>query len=131
MKNKSIFTQLFRFIVVGAVATVFDFIILVILKELLKMDLLLSSAISFLLSTVLNYVLSMSFVFKGKTGNKTKEFVLFLLLSLSGLLVNQFIMWLGTQFFVWHYIAVKLFAVCFVTVYNFVTRKILLENTKF
>ena len=59
-----------------------------------------------------------------------KEFIIFVILSTGGLLINQGIMWLGVNFFEIYYLAVKIFAMIFVPVYNFVTRKIFLEKTK-
>ena len=48
--------------------------VLVVLKELLHIDVLVSSAISFCVSVAVNYILSMAFVFKSKKQSKIKEF---------------------------------------------------------
>ena len=44
--------------------------------------------------------------------------------SIGGLLLNQFIMWLGTEIMTAYYLWAKVF----VPIYNFVTRKIFLEK---
>lgn len=126
---KKLILQIIKFGFVGAVATVIDMGLLVLLKEVLHVDVLLASAIAFSASVIANYLLSMRFVFKGKEQNKIKEFVIFVALSVGGLLINEAVMWVGVNYLTsLHYIVVKLFAMVIVPVYNFVTRKIFLEK---
>ena len=120
--------QLIKFGIVGVIAAVVDVGILVVLKEWLSFDVMLASAISFCVSVTVNYILSMSFVFKGKAQSKLKEFVVFVILSIGGLGLNQLILWAGVRFTDIYYLAVKIFAMVIVPVYNFITRKIFLEE---
>ena len=125
---KELIIQLIKFGIVGVVATVIDFGTLMILTEIMNIDVLVSSAVAFSVSVIANYILSMLFVFKGGKNGKVKEFILFVVLSIGGLLINQFIMWLGTEILTVYYLWVKIFACIFVPIYNFVTRKIFLEK---
>ena len=125
---KKLIVQLIRFGIVGVIAMIIDVGVLTLLKEVAHVDVLVASAISFTVSVVVNYILSMLWVFKSKGENKVKEFVIFVLLSIGGLLINQLIMWLGTEVVNFYYLAVKVFALLFVPIYNFVTRKIFLEK---
>ena len=68
--------QIIKFVVVGAIATILDFGVLVVLKELLGIDVLIASALSFCVSVAANYILSMAFVFESKNQNKVKEFII-------------------------------------------------------
>ena len=120
--------QLIKFGIVGVIATFVDVGVLVVLKELLHVDVLLASAISFCVSVTVNYILSMSFVFKGKKQSKLREFVIFVFLSIGGLCLNQFILWIGVKFTSIYYLTVKLLAMVIVPTYNFITRKIFLES---
>ena len=120
--------QIIKFCIVGVVATFVDVGVLVVLKELLHIDVLVSSAISFCVSVAVNYILSMTFVFKSKNQNKLREIVIFVLLSVGGLCLNQLILWIGVTFTPVYYLIVKLFALVIVPVYNFITRKIFLES---
>lgn len=88
-----------------------------------------SSAISFTISVIVNYLLSMKFVFKRKDdiGRKT-EFIVFVLLSIMGLLINQFIMWISVDKLNIFYMISKIFATFIVMVWNFISRKIFLEK---
>lgn len=123
-----VFLQLLKFGIVGVIAAIVDVGVLVALRELLHMEVLLSSAISFSVSVTVNYILSMSFVFKGKEQSKIREFVVFVLLSIGGLCLNQLILWIGVEFTDIYYLVIKLLAMIIVPVYNFVTRKIFLES---
>ena len=119
--------QLIKFGLVGIIAAFVDVGVLVVLKELLYVDVLLASAISFCVSVTVNYILSMSFVFKGKKQSKLREFTVFVLLSIGGLCLNQLILWIGVKFTSVYYLIVKFLAMVIVPVYNFITRKIFLE----
>jgi len=128
MINKSLFFQIIKFGIVGIIAAAVDVGLLIMLSEFMHVDVLFASAIAFSVSVIANYILSMSFVFKGKKQNKAKEFMIFVLLSIGGLIINQFIMWLGVNVLTIYYLAVKIFAMVFVPVYNFITRKLFLEE---
>lgn len=120
--------QLISFAIVGVIAAFVDVGSLVILKELLHVDVLISSSLSFCLSVTVNYLLSMSFVFKSKNQNKMKEFIIFVCLSIGGLCLNQLILWIGISYTPVYYLIIKFLAMVIVPVYNFVTRKIFLES---
>lgn len=120
--------QLIKFAIVGVIAAFVDVGLLVTLKELFHIEVLLASAISFCVSVTVNYILSMTFVFKGKKQNKFKEFIIFVCLSVGGLLLNQLILWVGITFTSVYYLAIKFFAMVIVPIYNFVTRKVFLED---
>ena len=119
--------QLIKFSIVGVIAAIIDVGVLVILNELLYVDVLISSAISFCASVTVHYLLSMSFVFKSKKQSKVKEFVIFVLLSIGGLCLNEFILWFGISYTSFYYLSVKVIAMVIVPIYNFITRKIFLE----
>ena len=125
---KKIIIQLIKFGIVGVIATVIDFGVLMFLKELMHIDVLAASAVAFSVSVIANYILSMLFVFKSRGNSKVKEFLVFVVLSIGGLLLNQFIMWIGTEIMTAYYLWVKAFALVFVPIYNFITRKIFLEK---
>lgn len=120
--------QIIKFGLVGVIAALIDVGVLVLLKELFYIDVMTSSAISFCVSVIVNYLLSMSFVFKSKNQGKIKEFIIFVVLSVGGLCLNQLILWVGVKFTSVYYLAVKFFAMIIVPVYNFTTRKIFLEK---
>lgn len=120
--------QFLKFALVGVIAAITDVGTLVILKEIFFVDVLIANAVGFIVSVVVNYLLSMRFVFKGREQSKVREFIIFTLLSTGGLILNELIVWIGTEFFLIHYLLVKFGAMGIVLVYNFVTRKLFLEK---
>lgn len=122
--------QLFKFGIVGVVATLLDFLFLFLFTDVFGMHYLFSAAISFVLSTLFNYAASMRFVFSSKFSKdeKSKELVLFVILSVIGLLLNQFLMWFFVEKIALYYMAAKIVATFFVMAWNFISRKVWLEG---
>ena len=56
-----------------------------------------------------------------------KSFVIFLIFSVIGLIINDTIMWFTVDKFGIYYLLGKIIATCFVMVFNFITRKLFLE----
>lgn len=122
---KKLATQFLKFGVVGVIATGIDFGIMIFLTEVFGVDPVISSGISFCTSTVFNYLASMRFVFGHREDlSKRHEFIIFVVLSLIGLGLNQLIMWGGTTVLGerW-YILVKVAATGIVMLWNFFSRK--------
>lgn len=124
-----IFKQLLKFGVVGGIAFIMDYSVLFICTEFLGIYYLVSSLISFLISTIFNYIASIRWVFDvNQEKSKQKNFVLFLVFSVIGLGLNQIIMWFGVDILHVYYMLVKIGATAIVMVFNFITRKIFLEK---
>lgn len=122
---KKLVAQFLKFGVVGVIATGIDFGIMIFLTEVFGVDPVISSGISFCTSTVFNYLASMRFVFKHREDlSKRREFIIFVVLSLIGLGLNQLIMWGGTTVLGegW-YVLVKVVATGIVMLWNFFSRK--------
>ncbi len=121
--------QIMKFGVVGALAFVIDFGVLVFLTEVFGIDPVVSATISFTASVVFNYLASMRYVFSRRSDmSRGREFVIFVALSVIGLIINDALMWGGTTFTAIDYRIVKIVATAVVMVWNFVTRKIFLEG---
>ncbi len=128
MEKKRLIIQIFRFGIVGGTAFLLDYSILYCLTEFVDINYLLSGMMSFSISVIYNYVLSKTWVFKTKKNNrKMMEFIIFIILSVIGLGINQIIMCIGVEFFNVYYMFVKVFSTCIVMIYNFITRKLFLE----
>lgn len=126
---KKLLNQICKFGIVGILATAIDYFIMVGLTEWASLTYLLSNCISFSISVVFNYICSVFWVFDvKKKENKTKNFIIFMLLSIMGLGINQFLMWFCVEKINIYYMVAKIIATAFVMVFNFVTRKIFLEK---
>ena len=124
---KKLIEQMIKFGFVGFLCFFIDWGIF--LTEVFGINPLISSTISFTVSVTVNYILSVTFVFEtDKNANKGSQFVIFVLLSIVGLGVNELCMWLGTDLLGIHYMITKVGATAVVMVYNFITRKIFIEK---
>lgn len=121
-------TQIIKFGLVGFLCFFIDYGVLYFMTELLGIYYLVSSAVSFSLSVIVNYILSMKYVFESRNTNKLKEFIIFVWLSLFGLGINQFLMWFCVEILNVYYLISKILATAIVMIYNFVTRKLILEK---
>lgn len=127
-KIKHLFQQILRFGVVGGAAFVIDFGVLAALVELAHWNELLAAAVSFTVSVVFNYVLSIFWVFDvDREKSAARNFVLFVVLSIVGLGLTELIMWVMLDKLGIFYLLSKVVATGIVMVYNFITRKIFLE----
>lgn len=129
MDLKKLMPQIIKFGVVGGTAFFIDYGLLLFFTDNCGIWYLLSSFLSYSISTVFNYWASMKFVFKGKEDmGKGKEFTIFVTLSLMGLGVNQVGMWGFVDGFGMDYKWAKIIVTAIVMVWNFITRKIFLEE---
>lgn len=139
--------QIIKFGMVGALCFVIDFAVTMGLT-VVGVNHLTAAFFGFVISVVVNYLLSFKFVFQRKEQlDRRKEFVIFLVLSVIGLGINELLIYLSVDVLYeqiilpdqnswWNRIltyelavaAGKVFATGVVMVYNFITRKIFLEK---
>ena len=139
---KNLLNQIIKFGIVGLFCLLIDFGITTGFTNLLGIHYLISKFLGFVVSAVVNYLLSIKFVFtQKKEMDKKKEFTVFLILSAFGLLINEIVMYLcidgiyarsgQLQELVSHANMVALSSILatgIVMVYNFISRKLFLER---
>lgn len=131
--NSKLGQQILKFGAVGFLCFFIEYVLLILIKEVLGWNVILANTIAFTVSAVVNYILSIVFVFDtDKKANKGKQFLIFFLLAVGGLIINNIVLKLGTlvldTFWSRSYIIVKPFATGVVMVYNFITRKLFIEK---
>lgn len=125
---KKLIAQFMKFGIVGVIAFVIDYGFMVLLTEVFEVPYLISTTVSFIISVIFNYFASMRFVFKRKDDmSRRREFIIFVVLSVIGLVINDVFMWLMVDFLFIDYRISKIVVTFIVAVWNFVTRKIFLE----
>ena len=128
MKHKKLFYQLFKFIIVGFIATLIDFFVLILLKEIFNVNTIIANTIAFLVSVIYNYFASVMWVFDiNNNKNKELNFILFICFSIIGLIFNNLILYLCIDLLKIYYLLGKVIATFIVMIFNFITRKIFLE----
>ena len=160
-KKGKLIKQILKFGVVGGLSFVIDFVVYTIVIKIIlgQYSYILAGVCGFTISLIFNYLASMAFVFERKdNADKRKEFLIFLVLSLIGLLLNTLLLWFyvdilngkigfiyniheaiygwlagfGVTFFKsaseFIEIVAKIFATAIVMVYNFISRKMTLEK---
>ncbi len=127
-KHKKLIDQILKFGVVGGLAFLIDYALLYVLTEFVGIHYLISSVISFTVSLIFNYILSIKWVFDVTKKQTAKEIAIFVILSVIGLGINQLVMYVGSDLLHIYYMLTKIIATAIVMVWNFVTRKIFIEK---
>jgi len=129
LKNKTESTaiQFFRYTLVGGTAFIVDIYSLFAFTEFFHIHYLISAALAFLLGAIVNYILSIFWVFnKRKINDKYFEFGIFVLIGLAGLGLIEVSIWFLTEHMHFHYLLSKMIASAMIYIFNFFGRKILL-----
>lgn len=119
-------TQIARFGIIGVFTASLDFGAMILLIKYAGADYLLATAVGFCIGSVVNYLLSILWVFRsGRFSRRRYEFTSFIFFSLLGLGINQLSMLLLVQTGGVHYIPAKILTIGVVTAFNFVSKKYL------
>jgi len=128
--NTTILGQLIRYTFVGGLAFVVDLGSLYVLTEFAGVHYLISSAIAFTLGLFVNYFMSIKWVFdKRSFASQKMEFLIFGVIGIFGLFLNEFIIWLFTEEFKFFYINSKIVSAVVVYFCNFFLRRYILFNS--
>ncbi|GHT36330.1 hypothetical protein AGMMS49574_27890 [Bacteroidia bacterium] len=129
-KSNNVFIQLFRYSFVGGLAFVVDFGLLYLLTEFAGFHYLWSATISFIAGLIVNYFISTFWVFGASSFNKKIEFLLFALVGVVGLGLNNLFLWFFTEKCHLYYMLSKLISVALVYFWNFLGRRFFIFNRK-
>ncbi len=126
-KTDNTIIQLFRYTFVGGISFVGDFGSLYIFTEIVGFHYLLSATIAFAIGLTINYILSILWVFKTKSiNNRSIEFLIFAVIGIVGLGLNELIIWYSTEKIKIFYLHSKLISTAIVYFWNFFARKYIL-----
>ena len=138
--------EILRFCIVGGVATIVDFVAMGITLYIFDPSLYpnffnvfygggtptvlascVGTGVGFIVGLVVNYLLSVLFVFDEKGSSKTLHgFIVFALLSAGGLAINVVGMYLFVDLAGWNEWLIKIMLTLIVLVYNYITRKLII-----
>lgn len=130
--------EFLRYAVVGGIAFLADFGVLVASEELLlksaSYGIYVATVLGFMSGLTVNYLLSLNFVFtqaQDKTrGRSVGAFVVFGVVGILGLLWTELGMWIGVDVLEWNYMIVKIMVAAIVLAWNYGGRKLLVFSPK-
>ena len=137
----NLLNQIVKFGLVGVLCTLIDFACYTGCN-LIGIPYLISGVIGFTVSVIFNYILSMRYVFVRREDiSRKREFIVFVVLSVIGLLLNEFLLYVCVDLVYMQVvllqdmfnrnvaeIVAKLCTTVVVMIYNFVSRKLILEK---
>lgn len=143
-----VLTEILRFLIVGGLATAVDMLVMALVQYLFEPALypdflslfttdgspasfVAGTACGFTVGLLVNYALSVLFVFEHKGKSRSAYgFIVFALLSLGGLALHILGMYLGNGVFKLNGWAVKIVLTIIVLVYNYLTKRLILFRDK-
>ena len=126
-KTDSTLIQLIRYTFIGGLAYIVDFGSLFILTEFFNIYYLTSAAIAFTFGLIINFSLSIVWVFnKRRLNNKWVEFAIYVIIGIVGLGFNELFIWFFTGYLFFHYLVSKIISTVFIYLWNFFARKYIL-----
>lgn len=130
-KYERILRQMAKFVITGVIATAIDWVIFYVLVYSAQMDPLVAQIFSFLVSTLFNYYSNTKWVFN-TTKNKTRKRLVteFFILSAIGLGISEALLALFINLLDMNDMLAKIITTAIVMVFNFVTRKLFLEDRR-
>jgi putative flippase GtrA len=125
---QSFFLKFLKFGVVGFSGVFVDFGITYLTKEKLRVPKYIANAIGFTTAASTNYILNRVWTFKSTNPEVMVEFTEFFIISMIGLAINTFILWMLVSKFRMNFYVAKIFAIAVVTVWNFLANAFITFN---
>ena len=138
-ESNSLIVQFFRYGIVGGIASAVDISVFYIAVNLADINHLIANTLSFSFGLIVNYFLSREWVFNKKKHNARKDFLLFAVIGVLGLLLSNLILFILIDCNVLYKLlpvldsnltklTAKLIAVFVVLFWNFIARKKIVFN---
>ena len=130
-RTDNIFIQFFRYFGVAVICLGVDTGTLFVLTEYAGIHYQISTFVGYSLGMVLNYLLSISWVFKTKRlTNRQVEFSIFIIIGLVGMVINQGIMWLCTDLLGVYFVLSRFISAGIGYTWKFIARKYILFHRR-
>lgn len=149
LHKRPIFWEIVRFLIVGGIATIADFLVSALFLYVIYTDstsfpflwfsltrsVTVSTLAGFTVGVIVNYILSIVVVFKNVENKKRSQsvsgFIIFLILGFIGMVINLLLKEAGNLIIsfeghVFWFMVVFAFATIVVLIYNYITRKLIL-----
>ena len=111
--------KFFKYGLVGLSGVFVDFAFTWICKEIFKLNKYIANSIGFTVAASSNYILNRVWTFASKSEEIALEYSLFIGISIVGLLLNNYLIYILNDKFKLNFYLAKVFAIGAVTVWNF------------
>jgi putative flippase GtrA len=118
--------EFIRYFVASLIALVIDTGVLVVLTSIVGISYLISGAVAFMCGLAVTYMLSIWWVFERRHARAGFEFFVFFVIGLTGLLINELVLWALTGGLGVYYLFSKVASAGIVFLWNFFARKYVL-----
>lgn|SRR3989338_3834230 len=115
-----------KYAYVGLLIYIVDFGILIVGVELVSLPLLVANTISFSAATFLSFFLNRMFTFRNNEPKITRQFILFIMGALCGLIINNSILLMLTHWGGLWYVASKTLAMFLALLWNYFVNRYLI-----
>ena len=113
-----------KYLAVSIFITVTDILVMSLLVEVMGLYYIYSVTISYIIAFVTKFVLNREWVFKNSPLIWRTQLRRFTIVSVSGLLLTNVVMWIGVEYFLVHYFIVKVAAVGIVFIWTYVLHSV-------
>lgn len=117
--SSSFILKFIKFAAVGFTGLFVDYAFTYLFKEIFKVQKYISNSIGFTIAASSNYILNRVWTFESDNPDIAIEYTEFLVISLIGLGINNLVLWLIVRKFKINFYVAKFFAICVVTLWNF------------
>jgi len=122
--SKSLIISFLRYQVAAIIATVVDFLVLILLTEIFNVWYVESTAIGALCGAITNFIICRYWAFANSSNNLTNQVIKYILVSAGSLLLNTLFVYLLTDFAHINYTISKIITAIVVAIfYNFTLQK--------
>jgi putative flippase GtrA len=129
VEKKQTIAEAGKYFVVGGLCTLLDFLLLFVLTHFAGLHYIMSSVISFMSATALNYYLCTFWIFKVRTvENRNLEIFYYAIITAVGLGINSLLIYVLTSFVGFYFMLSKLMATFVTYWWNFGARKYFLHS---
>ena len=117
--STSFILKFLKFAAVGFSGLLVDYAFTYLFKEIFKIQKYVANSIGFTIAASTNYILNRMWTFESDNPDIALEYTEFLAISIVGLGINNLILWLIVSKFKINFYVAKFFAICVVTLWNF------------
>jgi putative flippase GtrA len=120
MIDGTLILKFLKFCAVGFSGMLIDFGTTWLLKEKVRINKYIANSTGFILAATSNYIWNRVWTFRSVNDQIAREYMSFVLISVAGLGINNFVIYVLNDRLKFNFYLSKLLAVCVVTVWNFI-----------